>query len=327
MFKREPDDVVPSPRVWYYRNRMDYVVSPRLEVGLRERGKWWAYVDLSECLLQSSESNVIRNEFRRYLVEKGLEGYDTRRHKGLVRYLVVREGKFTGERLVAVITSRPAVDELLDFPSLLRVRVDTFINGVYDGVFDSSRADETIVIKGEGHITERLLDYKYMIRVNSFFQTNSYTAVEIVKVVIEESKGHRSAYDFYSGVGTFTIPLSEFIDEVYGVESDQESVELARENAKLNGVSPVFYTGRVESFSRVDADVVVLDPPRAGLHPKTIRNIVFSSPKKIVYVSCNPRKQAEEVSLLTKSYRLERLVLIDQFPHTRHIETIAVLSR
>lgn len=326
-FKREPDEVIPSPKLWHYRNRMDYAVSPRLEVGLRKKGKWWAYVDIVECLLQSKESDIIRNKFREYLIDKGLKGYDTKRHRGLVRYLVIREGKHTGERMIAIITKEPAIKELADFPSMLNVKVDSVLNGIYDGLFDTSKADRTAVIKGRDYIIEKLLDYKYMIKVNSFFQTNSYTAEIMVKMVMEEAKGFRTAYDLYSGVGTFSIPLSEVVDEVYGVELDREAVELAKENSKLNGLSPTFRAERVESLSELDSELVVMDPPRAGVHPTVLRTLMQWTPKKLVYISCNPKKQAEDIGLLSNVYELERLTLIDQFPHTRHIESIAVLLR
>ena len=324
-FGREPDEVIPSPKVWHYRNRMDYAVGPRLEVGLRRRGRWWSYVDITECLLQSEESDVIRNEFRKYLVDEGLEGYDTRRHRGLVRYLVVREGKFTGERMVAIITTKPAAGELSGFSRRINVRVDSLINGIYDGLFDTSRADRTIVIEGRDYIIEKLLDYRYMIRVNTFFQTNPHTAEIMVKIVMDEAKGFRKAYDLYSGVGTFTIPLSEVVDEVHGVELDREAVELARENSKLNGASPRFHAMRVESLPELDSELVVMDPPRAGVHPAVLKLLVRWRPKKLVYVSCNPKRQAEEVALLSNAYELERLIMIDQFPHTDHIESIAVM--
>ena len=326
LFGRRPDETIPSPRTSFYRNRMDYAVGPRLEVGLRERGKWWSFVDVTECLLQSPESNSIRNAFRDYIRREGLEGYDTKRHEGLVRYLVIREGKFTGERMAAVITSRPAPGKLRGFIDEVGPIVNSYINGINPEMFDSSRAESTITISGDDRIEERLLGYRFKIKVNSFFQTNSYTAEIMLRIVLEESRGSRKVYDLYSGVGTFTVPLANVVEEAYGVESDPESVELARENARENGSSPTFYTARVESLGRLDADTIVLDPPRAGVHPKALRLIGSSRPHRIIYVSCNPAKQAEDIKRL-KGYGIERLVMIDQFPHTNHVETIAILSR
>ncbi len=326
LFGREPDEIIPSPRISFYRNRMDYVVGPELEVGLRRRGRWWAFVDIMECLLQSPESNTIRNAFRDYIRRRGLKGYDTKRHEGLVRYLVIREGKFTGERMVAVITSRPAHEGLREFAGEVESIVSSYINGVNPDMFDSSRAKSTMTIAGKDTIEERLLGYRFRMKLNSFFQTNSYTAEIMLRIVLEESRGSKNVYDLYSGIGTFTVPLADIVEDAYGIESDPESVELARENARVNGSSPTFYTARVESMGRLDADTMILDPPRAGVHPRALRLIESSQPRRIIYASCSPMKQAGDIKKL-KGYRLERLVMIDQFPHTSHVETIAILSK
>ena len=321
---REPDEVVPSPVIWHYRNRMDYAVNRELAIGLRERGKWWAYVDLKVCLLQSPEADSLREDLRRFSSERGIEGYDVRRHEGSLRYLVVREGKFTGERMAAIITSRPMVDTLRDFsPS---VRVDSLLNGVNGGPSDTSRAEEVFVVRGKETITEKLAGYRFSIGLNTFFQTNSYTAELMVKIVKEEVRGSRVVYDLYSGVGTFTLPAADVADYALGVESDPSAVELARRNAADNGSSADFMTAKVEALGAVDADTVILDPPRAGLHPRALELLVSSSPAKIIYLSCNPARQAEDLAKL-KGYSVDRLILVDQFPHTQHVETIAILSR
>ncbi len=321
---REPDEVVPSPVIWHYRNRMDYAINRELVVGLRERGKWWSYVDIRTCLLQSPEADALRDYLRRFAREKGIEGYDVRRHEGVLRYLVVREGKFTGERMAAIITSRPIADLLSDFSP--PVRVDSLLNGVNGGLSDTSRADKVILIRGKETISEVLLGYRYSIGLNTFFQTNSYTAEAMVRIVKEEVAGSRTVYDLYSGVGTFTIPAAEVAEYALGVESDPQSVELARRNAEENGSKADFVTARAEALGAIDADVVIIDPPRAGVHPRLLENLVASSPPKLIYLSCNPAKQAEDLRKL-RGYSIERLIMVDQFPHTHHVETIAILRR
>ena len=321
---REPDEVLPSPVIWHYRNRMDYAVSPELAVGLRERGKWWSYVDVRTCLLQSPEADAVRNAFRSFALERGIPGYDTRRHSGILRYLVIREGKFTGERMVAAITSEPLVDKLAEFSP--PARVDSLLNGINRGPSDTSRADEVLIVRGGDTISEVLSGYRFRIGLNTFFQTNSYTAELLIKLVVEEVSGSRTIYDLYSGVGTLTIPASSVVEYAIGVESDPQSVDLARRNASENGSGADFLTARVEALGHIDADAVILDPPRGGVHPKALSAIVSSSPSKIIYLSCNPAKQGEDLAKL-RGYRLERLVAVDQFPHTPHVETVAVLSR
>ncbi|HEU16173.1 MAG TPA: 23S rRNA (uracil(1939)-C(5))-methyltransferase RlmD [Nitrososphaeria archaeon] len=321
---REPDEVVPSPVIWNYRNRMDYAISRDLAIGLRERGKWWSYVDLKVCPLQSPEADALREDLRRFSSERGIEGYDVRRHTGVLRYLVVREGKFTGERMAAIITTEPIADTLRDFsPS---VGVDSLLNGVNGGPSDTSRAERIITVRGKETISEKLAGYKFSMALNSFFQTNPYTAELMVKFVKEEVYGSRTVYDLYSGVGTFTLPAADVAEYAVGVESDPLTVELARRNAADNGSSADFMTAKVEALGTIDADTVILDPPRAGLHPKVVGQLLSSSPAKIIYLSCNPARQAEDLAKL-REYTLERLVMVDQFPHTHHVETIAVLSR
>ncbi|MGC8555718.1 MAG: 23S rRNA (uracil(1939)-C(5))-methyltransferase RlmD, partial [Conexivisphaera sp.] len=321
---REPDEVVPSPRIWHYRNRMDYAVSAELAVGLRERGKWWSYVDVRTCLLQSPEADAVRNSFREFAASRRLEGYDVRRHTGRVRYLVIREGKFTGERMVGVITTEPMVEALADFSP--PVRVDSLLNGVNGSLSDTSRADDVLTVRGDRTIREALAGYRFHVGLNTFFQTNSYTAELMVKMVVEEVKGFRTVYDLYSGVGTFTIPAAEVTEYAVGVESDPQSVELARRNASENGSRADFVTARAEALGAIDADALIVDPPRAGIHPKALKLIASSAPSRIVYLSCNPARQAEDLSRL-REYSVERIILVDQFPHTPHVETIAVLSR
>jgi 23S rRNA (uracil-5-)-methyltransferase RumA len=321
---REPDEVMPSPEIVHYRNRMDYVVSGNLAIGLRERGKWWSHVDITKCPLQSPEADSLRNSFREFARERGLEGYDVRRHEGLLRYLVIREGKFTGERMAAVVTTRPIPDVVSEFSP--DVRIDSLLNGVNGGPADTSRADQVLVVRGNRGISEKLLGYRFWLELNTFFQTNPYTAELMVKFVRDEVSGSRTVYDLYSGVGTFTIPAAEVSEYAVGVESDPSSVELARRNAVDNGSRADFMTARAESLGAIDADTVILDPPRAGVHPKVIGLLLSSSPSRIIYLSCNPARQAEDIARL-RGYSIDRLIMVDQFPHTPHVETVAVLSR
>ncbi len=334
IFGREPDEVHESPRTFYYRNRMDYAVGPGCVVGLKERGKWWSYVDIHECLLMSPEADELKNIFREFIRSRGLEPWDTRRHTGLVRYIVIREGKFTGERMVTIVTYRSSEDHSRTFLEFLQeasdrgVRVSTLYWGVNPTVADVSVSKELRLLHGGPYLRERLLGNTYLISPNTFFQSNSYTAEILLDRAVRllEAEGG-VVYDLYSGVGTFSVEVGRRAFVVC-VESDPEAVELLRENMRLNGVSEYkAINARVEDMGLVEADAVLIDPPRAGMHPRAVRALLRSRPRRIVYVSCNPKTQVRDIRPLLKSgYELTYLVFIDQFPQTVHMETIALLE-
>lgn len=336
LFKIEPEEVIKSPKIFYYRNRMDWVVGPNYFVGLKEKGKWWSYVNIEECLLQSQESNRIRNEFREFIKEKNLEPWDTKRHKGFVRYIVVREGKFTGERLVNIITYK--TDEIekykelfLEFLERVRDIVTSLYWGINPTITDISYGFEEILLYGNKFLKEKLLDNVYYISPNSFFQPNSYTAEIMIKKVIEflEPKENEIIYDLYSGIGTFSIEIAKYSKKVIGVDSEKETEKMFYINSKENKLNNTeFILSKVESLRDIKADKVVLDPPRSGVHPKVIRLLGKSDAKKIIYVSCNPKTQYRDIKQLERfGYKLEKYILIDQFPHTVHIESIAELQK
>ena len=336
LFKLEPEETIPSPKIYYYRNRMDWVVGPEYKVGLKEKGKWWAYVDIEECLLQSEESNIIRNKFREFIKEKNLEPWDTVKHKGFVRYIVIREGKFTNERMVTIITYK--TEDLnyyknlwLEFFEEIKDFVTSFYWGINPTFGDVSYAYEKYHLCGNLYLKEKLLDNFYLIGPNSFFQPNSYTAEILLKKVIEflEPKENEIIYDLYSGVGTFSIEIAKYAKEVISIDSEPETEELFYKNCEINGIKNCkFILKRAENINKLSANKVVLDPPRSGLHPKVIKLLGKSYIKRIIYVSCNPETQIRDIKQLEKfGYKLERYILIDQFPHTIHIESIAILNK
>jgi len=299
IFKKEPEEVIPSPKIFYYRNRMDWAIGKNYEVGLKEFGKWWEYIDIYECLLQSKESDYIRNEFRNFIKEKGLEPWDNIRHRGLVRYLIVREGKFTDERMIIILLSKLENKELfLEFLEKVEDKITSVYIGINSEISDVSYSHEKYLIYGNKYLREKVLDNVYYILSNSFFQPNSYTLPTMIKKVI-------------------------------GVDMEKETEELFYKNSIENEVNNTeFILSKVEDLNEIKADKIVLDPPRSGIHPKVIRLLGNSGAKRIIYVSCNPKTQYRDIKMLERfGYILERYILIDQFPHTFHIESIAVLER
>ena len=325
IFKRNPDRVSRSPRRWYYRNRMDYVVGTGQRVGLRRKGKWYSCIDIKNCYLLSRESNRIKDAFRDFIKEKGIEPWDLRKHTGEIRYIVIREGKFTGERLVTLIATKLHENFSLFFNEI-KDHVTSCYIGINDTKTDLSFGKENIHITGEKYIQEKILNNLYLISPNSFFQANPYAAKVLLEQVVELLEPEGDVYDLYCGSGFFTIELAKHA-KVTGVECSKESVELFAKNLELNSVNAEIINKPVEELDRIPAQSVVIDPPRAGLHKRALKLLIESLPVKIVYVSCNPKTQKRDIDILLENgYSLKKLFMIDQFPQTRHIETIALLK-
>jgi len=337
IFKREPDEVIKSPKIIYYRNRMDYAVGPNYEVGLKEYGKWYSYVNIDECFLQSPESNIIRNKFREFIINKNLKPWDTRNHTGFVRYIVIREGKFTNERMVNIITYK--TDNLeyyknifLEFYNEIKDYVNSFYWTINDTISDVSYGNINYLLSGEKYIKEKALDNFYYISPNSFYQPNSYTAEILLKYVREftDPKENDIIYDLYSGSGFYAMEIGKYSNYVYAIDNNKENFEMFKLNKEINNVKSVrFLLSNVEELEKINADKIIVDPPRPGISKKVIRKILQSNAKKIVYVSCYPETQKRDIDILINkgNYKLENIILVDQFPHTYHMETIALLNK
>ncbi|MGC9133360.1 MAG: 23S rRNA (uracil(1939)-C(5))-methyltransferase RlmD [Nanopusillaceae archaeon] len=337
IFKRELDEIIKSPKIFYYRNRMDYAVGYNYEVGLKEYGKWYSYVDIFECLLQSPESNIIRNKFREFIKNKNLEPWNVKENKGFVRYIVIREGKFTNERMVNIITYKTENIEyykklFLEFYYEIKEYTNSFYWTTNDKISDVSYGDINYNLAGEKYIKEKALDNFYYVSSNSFYQPNSYTAEILLKYVREftEPKEKEVIYDLYSGAGFYTIEIGKYSDYVFGIDNNRENQEMFELNKKINEVKGLkFLLSNVENLEKISADKIIIDPPRPGIHKRAIKKILQSNAKRIVYVSCYPETQKRDVDILINKggYKLDNLIFIDQFPHTYHIETIAILNR
>jgi len=315
-------DVIPSPRIYGHRNRIDVVISTT-GIGFRRYGTWWEAVDIDECPVFGEASGKVLKALREFIEDEKLSLYDIRKNEGFLRYIVIREGKFTGELMVNLVTKEGTLPE--SFPEYF-----PFVTSLYWSV-NRSESDvsygDVERFWGEPFIREKLDDVVYLIHPNSFFQTNSYQAVNLVRKVAELAEGER-ILDLYSGVGTFGVYLARRGFAVEGIEINPFAVEMANRNAKLNGVNAHFRVGSdrdVEDLS--EYDTVIVDPPRAGLHPKLIRKILKDEPERLIYVSCNPKTLAENLSALGEKYRVESAVGLDMFPHTPHVEAVVELRK
>jgi 23S rRNA (uracil1939-C5)-methyltransferase len=333
----ELEPIVPAEQQWRYRNKLEYSFGTgpdgELVCGFHSPGRWDEIVGVTDNKLASERGNEVREQVLAWCRAQGLPAWDRRTHRGVLRNLVVREGRRTGEIQARLITS-PA-----------RLDVDSLIEAVdAEGLFWSQSSDlgestaggETTLLKGTPQLRERLFDLDFLISPEAFFQTNTEMAEELYGLAIEFAglRGHERVFDLYCGIGTIGLALAARAREVIGVEIVEPAVADAIENARINDVTNArFYAGdiRVSMRELVEQagkpDVAIVDPPRAGLSQKVVRRIVEAAPKRIVYVSCNPTTLAPNAAQLVEAgYRLVKVRPVDMFPQTPHIECVALLE-
>jgi 23S rRNA (uracil-5-)-methyltransferase RumA len=273
---------------------------------------------------------------RAYVKENGLAAYDQRSGAGLLRYLVIREGKNTGERLVMIVTSNegPKLPNEEKLVAALSPFATSVIHGINPELSDVSTPKTIRPLFGNPYLTEKINELVYKIRPASFFQTNSAMAAELQKTVVEFAavKKNETVLDLYCGCGFFSLALAKDAKEIVGVEIDAAAVAAARENAALNSIGNVIFSaGSGETIlpivlSRDKPDAIVVDPPRPGLHPAALAELCAYRAKRLTYVSCNPVSLARDLKTLLGIYDVKKTRCLDLFPHTPHIETVVSLA-
>lgn len=329
-FDLEPQ-IHPSPQPFYYRHRMDYTCAFS-RIGLRRRGDYTEVIDLNECHLISQRAVELFMFIKKRIRELEIRDYDFLEHEGFLRYVVFREAKFTDDLMVIFTTANPP--SVLQQERLLQLMDDTLEKAAsvywlkHEKLSNHSYGD-TVKYLGAPYIIERLREYQFIIKPDTFFQSNPLLIRRAYDDIKENA--HGKALDLYCGAGTISIYISDACKHITGVELVNSSVEAARENARLNGLeNALFFAEDVAEFlkGKHHFDVIVIDPPRAGMSKKIIRRIKRIAPKRIVYMSCNPVTQLNDLMRLSDEYKLERPIrAYDMFPQTYHIETVAVLSR
>jgi 23S rRNA (uracil1939-C5)-methyltransferase len=324
-FSIEP--IVPAVSQWRYRNKLEYSFSERdgdAVLGFHRRGSWRDVVDVDDCHLASEPNNAARNAVREWARAEGLPAYDADDGRGVLRNLVVREGVRTGQIQTRLVTT-PA-----EFP---RPPVD--LHTVIDGPAGST--DGPTGVLGEEHLEEELGGLRFRISHTAFFQTNTEMAERLYGIACEYAglTGSERVYDLYCGIGTIGLSLAADAGEVWGIETVPEAVADAERNAKRNNITNARFTTAdarlgirplVEQAGR--PDVLVVDPPRAGLSKKVVRRVIECEAPRIVYVSCNPTTLAPNAAQLTEAgYALRRVTPVDMFPQTPHVECVALLER
>ena len=338
----EQVDIVPSPDVFFYRNKMEFSFdSPlRLEkeviLGLHEAGRFDRVFNLENCVLQSEISNRIINVARTFANDNGLNAYGLKSHRGLLRFLVVRDGKNTGDLMVNLVTSGEDFKNVMKFADYL-VReipdITTIVRSINRRTGSVAIGEEQEILYGQGCIRDRVGDWEFAISPDSFFQTNTHQTKHLYDTIREFAglTGKECLLDLYCGTGTIGIYLSEQAGEITGVELVESAVEDAKRNAALNGVKNVrFIAGKVEKIIGEDMekfDVVICDPPRSGIHPKALNQLLRMRIPRMVYVSCNVRAMSHDLEMLAMAgYRIKNIRAFDMSPHTPHIETVALLE-
>jgi len=309
-------------------------------LGFHRAGAFDKVVDIHRCWLQAEPSNAIRNAAREIALEQGLEFYDVRHHEGFLRNLMLRLTT-TGEVLLLVSFAREEPEAIRAFLDALLERFgDQLTSVVYcvnpkrnDTVFDL----DMITYHGKGYVVEELGDLRFKIGPKSFFQTNSVQAKNLYDTVVQFAglTGAENVYDLYTGTGSIALYVARFCKQVVGIEEIPEAIADAEENRQMNGIeNAVFYAGDVKQVldpafveRHGRPDLVITDPPRAGMHEKAVRFLLDLAAPRIVYVSCNPATQARDVQLLSEKYDVLTVRPVDMFPHTHHIESVALLVR
>jgi len=332
------DDIIPAVEQWRYRNKLEYSFGTddagELVCGFHAPGSWHEIVPISDCLLASERSNAVRDQVVAWCRAHGLEAMDRRSHTGLLRNLVIREGRRTGEIQVRIVTGPGDLDtaglaEAVDCEGLMWTRTDALA--------ETTQGGKTEVIAGARKLQEELSGLRLTISPLAFFQTNTEMAERLYAVAAELAglKGWERVYDLYCGIGTVGLSMAARAGEVWGLEIVEEAVADAISNARRNEIDNAkFFAGDVrlalrelvEEASR--PDVCLLDPPRAGLSQKIVRRVIEAAPRRIVYISCNPTTLAPNAAQLVEAgYALRRVVPVDMFPQTPHIECVALLDR
>jgi 23S rRNA (uracil1939-C5)-methyltransferase len=334
------EPILPAVERLRYRNKLEYSFGNgedgELVLGFHRAGRWDLIDDIEDDILASERVNEVRRAVRAWCREEGLDAWDRDDQLGLLRNLVVREGRRTGQVQARVVTSPGSdfrVDELA-----AATPADSFLWTRAEGVAETTRGGDTKAVKGPALLEEELAGLRFRISPDAFFQTNTEMAERLYGAATEFAglHGREKVLDLFCGIGTISLALALDAAEVWGVELVEDAVADAIENAKLNGVDNArFFAGDVRLVMREllersgSPDVVVVDPPRAGLSQKVVRRIIEAEAKRIVYVSCNPTTLAPNARQLVDDggYALKAVRPVDMFPQTPHIECVALLER
>jgi len=345
-----------SAKQRFYRNKLEFTFSNkswltfeelqseqefdcRNALGFHIPNMFDKVLDIKKCWLQDDISNRIRLSIRAFALEHGYEFFDLREQRGLLRNMVVRTAS-TGEIMLIVVFYEPdheKIKALMQHVADCFPEITSLLYIVNQKANDTITDQEVHLFRGRDYILETMEGLQFKVGPKSFYQTNSEQAYELYKVARDFASltGEELVYDLYTGTGTIANFVSRQARKVIGIEYVPEAIEDAKVNAELNGLENTLFfagdmkdiltTGFIEQYGR--PDVIITDPPRAGMHDDVIKTILFAAPKRIVYVSCNPATQARDLSLLDAHYKVTKVQPVDMFPHTQHVENVVLLEQ
>ena len=357
----EVEETLPSDQTLYYRNKLEYTFSDkrwltpkeiasnedfdRRGLGFHIPGRFDKVLDIEHCYLQPEPSNEIRLEVKQIAQERNLTHYDLLNHTGFLRNLVIRTAN-TGQVMVILQVAEDNPEEISYILDRLTEKFSaiTSANYIVNQKKNETYSDQDVVnYSGEPFIEEEMQKpdgsgtLKFRIGPKSFYQTNSAQAEKLYRTAWEYAglTGEEHVYDLYTGTGTIACYVASKAKKVVGIEYVEDAVADARENALLNSIDNTsFFAGDIKDMLSEDffaangyPDVVITDPPRAGMHPEVCEALLKATPGKIVYVSCNPATQARDVALMAEKYKVEKIQPVDMFPHTHHVENVMLLEK
>ncbi|MCG3088431.1 23S rRNA (uracil(1939)-C(5))-methyltransferase RlmD [Sporosarcina cyprini] len=335
-------DTIGMEEPWHYRNKMEFTFSPEGDLGLHEQGNFRKIIPLETCLIAGRNMVDATMEVSKWVKEHQLNGYNKDTHQGLLRHLMVRESFATGEVMLALFATESPEGDLAKAAEDLIARITANYPNVKSLLWlvntdwaDRTQSEETFVLAGRDFIYDELGGYRYRLWFDTFFQTNPVQAQKLVDLALEMGKPEKEEkmIDLFCGVGTFSLPFAARVKELAGIEIVETSIESAKRNALDNDLHNTTFLAR-DARRGIDevheswglADLLLIDPPRSGAGGKVMRRIGRAQPKRIVYVSCNPDTFATDVAeLLPFGYTLETVQPVDLFPHTVHVECVALL--
>jgi len=343
---------LPSPQIWGYRNKMEFSFSDRrwllpeelgkeeidknFALGLHIPGTFDKIIDIRNCLLQSEPANQILRIVHSYARRNNLSPYGIKSHSGYLRFLVIRQSLSEGHLMVNIVTADRNPDKLEPLAAQLIKQVPevrSVINTVNSKKAQIAAGEEEILLAGESRIQDKIGSFRFNISAGSFFQTNTAQAARLYEVVINKAalSGEEIVWDLYAGTGTISLFLARKARFVYAFELVESAVSDGKNNARENQLSNIeFISGDLLynlEHCQVAAGIIVTDPPRSGMHPKVCEFLAGCGARRLIYVSCNPTTMARDLEILQTGYQIISVQPVDMFPHTYHIESVALLEK
>ena len=348
------EEILPSAQDKYYRNKLEYTFSNKRwlttldgeinddtemnALGFHVPLRFDKILEINHCYLQADPSNDLRNSISAFAKEHNISFYNLRAHEGALRNLVIRTSS-TGELMVIVIFAYPEegqVDLMMNYVTNTFPQINSLLYIINQKKNDTFSDQEVLLYSGRTFIYEEMEGLKFQIGPKSFYQTNSLQAYELYKITRDfaDLKGDELVYDLYTGTGTIANFIAKKAKKVVGIEYVPSAIEDAKVNSKVNGIdNTIFFAGDMKDVLNAEfvqthgkPDVIITDPPRAGMHPDVVERLMEIEASKIVYVSCNAATQARDLIRLKEKYDLARIKPVDMFPHTQHVENVVLLT-